>query len=172
MGGTPRTGPCTPPQPPLARRSRDDAGLCLPRPGPRLPPLLCWVPAALTHWPPELDCGASPDPRGRSILAPSAACCVMNKRLVTHQLEDRPCVPMASEGGREERGPSAPVSTSDQPPGVGSQTAEQRSGVGRGLSQGPSGGRTASCVHVPAASPDRDALFRTTKKSFTETQHR
>lgn len=73
--------------------------------------------------------------------------------------------------GEKRAGPSAPVSTSDQPPGVGSQTAEQRRRVGPGLSQGPSGGQTVPCVHIPAASPDRDVLFRTTKKSFTEMQH-
>lgn len=98
----------SPLQPTLARKSRDDASLRLPWPGPCLPPLPCWVPAALTHWPPGLGCGASPDPCGRTVLAPSAACCVMNKCLVTHQLEHRPCVLMASEGRERRRRDLAP----------------------------------------------------------------
>ena len=72
--------------------------------------------------------------------------------------------------GEKKAGSGAPVSTSDQPPGVGSQTAEQRRHVGQGLPRDPPQGWASPCVQGPAASPDRDVLFRTTKKSFTETQ--
>lgn len=71
------------------------------------PPAALSAPTAVTHQHLGLDCGVSPDPYGHTFLAP-AACCVMNKRLVTHQLEDRPCVPTASRGqGEQSAGSSA-----------------------------------------------------------------
>ena len=124
---------CTPLQPTLARKSRDDASLLLPWPGPRLPPLPCWVPAALTDRPPGLGCGASPEPGGRTVLASSAACCVMNKCLGTHQLECRPCVPTASEG-RERRGqgPAPQFPPPISPPGWAARRLSRGTTWGQG----------------------------------------
>ena len=94
-----------------AQRGEAPSPTCWPPPAPekqrwmpalRLPLLPCSAPTAVTHQHLGLGCGVSPDPYGHTFLASSAACCVMNKRLVTHQLEDRPCVPTASRGQGEQ----------------------------------------------------------------------
>lgn len=115
------------PLPASVERRRTPA-LRLPWPGPRLPPPRCSGGSGDSPAP-------GPGPQGGpgslpTVLAPSAACCVMmNERLVTHRLEDGPCAQTTVSPGQGE-GCGAPVSAACAGSLVGLCSEEVRCHVG------------------------------------------
>lgn len=88
----------TPHPSPAWVEQKQTPALGLPWPGPCLPLLSCSAPG-ISDSPAARARGRARILAGHIVPALSAACCVMNKHPVTHQLEDVPCANGPAEGG-------------------------------------------------------------------------